>query len=76
MNSNISILRLPAVKQRVGLGRSSIYSLISKGQFPAQVTLTADGRAVGWLESEIDEFLTKRIEASRFNAKPARGSQQ
>ena len=50
------ILRLPAVKLRTGLSRSSIYLRISQGKFPAPVSLGA--RAVGWIESEIDDWLT------------------
>ena len=58
-----SILRLPAVKARVGLSRSSIYLRISEGRFPKPVSL--GGRAVGWIEVEINDWLEKQIEASR-----------
>ncbi len=58
-----TILRLPAVKARTGLSRSTIYLRISKGAFPAPVSL--GGRAVGWIETEIQDWLEKRIEASR-----------
>jgi prophage regulatory protein len=58
-----SILRLPAVKTRTGLSRSTIYLRISQGTFPRPVNL--GGRAVGWLEAEIQEWLQRRIEASR-----------
>lgn len=57
------ILRLPAVKARTGLSRSSIYLWIANGKFPAPVSLGA--RAVGWLESEVDEWLAHRIAQSR-----------
>jgi prophage regulatory protein len=56
------ILRLPQVKARVGLSRSSIYLRINNGEFPAPISLGA--RAVGWLESEIDAWPQARIEAS------------
>lgn len=46
------IIRLPEVKRRVGLSRSSIYEYIQKGMFPKQVPLGA--RAVGWFETDID----------------------
>ena len=59
-----SILRLPAVKARTGLSRSTIYLRISRGQFPKQVTLGGE-RAVGWLESEIDSYIESFIEESR-----------
>jgi prophage regulatory protein len=52
-----SILRLPAVKTRTGLSRSTIYLRVSQGMFP--------GRAVGWVEAEIQSWLAERIAASR-----------
>lgn len=58
-----SILRLPAVKARTGLSRSSIYLRISENQFPKPISLGA--RAVGWLEEEIDAWLAAQIEKSR-----------
>ena len=61
-----TILRLPTVKARTGLSRSTIYLRIAEGSFPAPVSL--GGRAVGWIEAEVSDWLTKRIEASR---KPA-----
>ncbi len=57
------ILRLPKVKHRTGLSRSSIYQKVSQGFFPPPVSL--GDRAVGWIESEIDEWIAKKIEASR-----------
>ncbi len=53
------ILRLAAVKVRTGLSRSSIYKRVADGEFPPQVSLGA--RAVGWVESEVDEWLVHRI---------------
>ncbi|MBT4159970.1 MAG: AlpA family phage regulatory protein, partial [Gammaproteobacteria bacterium] len=40
-----TILRLPTVKARTGLSRSSIYLKISQNQFPKSISLGA--RAVG-----------------------------
>ena len=57
------ILRLPEVKTRIGLSRSSIYLRVSQGAFPPPVSL--GGRAVGWIESEVDEWLANRIAESR-----------
>lgn len=58
-----NILRLPAVKTRTGLSRSTIYLRISEDSFPHPISL--GGRAVGWIESEIDEWLEQQIKASR-----------
>jgi prophage regulatory protein len=49
------IIRLPEVKRRVGLSRSSIYEYIQKGLFPKQIGIGA--RAVGWLETDIDLWI-------------------
>jgi prophage regulatory protein len=58
-----TILRLPEVKKSTGLSRSTIYLRIAQDAFPKPVSL--GGRAVGWLEAEIQEWLQRRIDASR-----------
>jgi prophage regulatory protein len=58
-----TILRLPAVKTRTGLSRSTIYLRASEGTFPQPVSLGA--RAKGWIESEVDAWLSQQIELSR-----------
>ena len=58
-----AILRLPAVKARTGLSRSTIYQRVSDRTFPSPVNLGA--RADGWLEAEIDAWLAAQIERSR-----------
>lgn len=64
----IAILRLPSVKARTGLSRSTIYLRISDGCFPKPVSL--GGRAVGWVEAEINLWLEKQIQLSRTTACP------
>lgn len=57
------IARLPRVKDKTGLSRSTIYLRMSKNEFPASISL--GGRAVGWIEEEIDNWLAEKIKASR-----------
>lgn len=57
------VVRMPTVTGRTGLSRSHIYAEIRGGRFPTPVALGA--RAVGWLESEIDAWIARRIAASR-----------
>jgi prophage regulatory protein len=59
---NQRLIRLPQVKFMVGLGRSSIYDKIKKGAFPKQIKL---GRSSGWVEAEIQTWISEQIEASR-----------
>ena len=52
------ILRLPLVKGRTGLSRTSIYDFVKRGTFPRPVALGP--RAVGWLESDITAWIEQR----------------
>ena len=57
------ILRLPDVKTRTGLSRSTIYALVKDKCFPKYISLGA--RSVGWVESEVEAWIESRITASR-----------
>jgi prophage regulatory protein len=57
------------VKRSTGLSRSTIYLRISQGTFPKPVSL--GGRAVGWLEAEVQQRLQRRIDASRSESRGA-----
>ena len=59
------ILRLPKVKAITGLSRSTIYLRMSEGTFPIHISLGA--RAVGWLKSEVSDWMEQRILESRVN---------
>lgn len=45
------------------LSRSTIYLRISKDEFPSPISL--GGRAVGWLELDVNAWLAEKVEASR-----------
>jgi len=62
-NMGKTLLRLPRVIERTGLSRSTIYLKVSKNLFPHPVSLGP--RAVGWLESEIDDWVDNQIRVSR-----------
>lgn len=55
------LLRLPAVRERVQLSRSSIYERAAAGDFPAPIKIGP--RAVAWRASEIDAWIAARIAA-------------
>lgn len=55
-----SILRRNQVEDKTGLSRSTIYQRIQEGTFPRPINLGA--RAVGWLENEIEAWLTACID--------------
>ena len=57
------ILRLPEVKSRTGLSRSSIYLAMKAQTFPASIKLGV--RSVGWSLRAIEAWLSSRIDARR-----------
>jgi prophage regulatory protein len=60
-------LRLPAVLDRVGYSRPSIYRKMREGTFPPNINMggTRGRGAVAWLESDIDAYMNARVQASR-----------
>lgn len=54
------IIRLKEVIDSTGLSRSTIYKYISEGSFPKSLDL--GGRSVGWLESEIQDWIMVKVE--------------
>lgn len=59
------LIKLKAVKEKTALSTSTIYRGIERGSFPAPIRLTTNGRAVAWLESEVDKWIEQRIEEAR-----------
>jgi len=53
------LLRLPEVRQKVGLSRSAIYKLISEGQFPRQVAIGP--RTVAWVQEDLERWIEERL---------------
>lgn len=61
--SRLSILRRREVEARTGLSRSTIYLRVAERTFPGPISL--GGRAVGWVEDEIEAWLQQQLAASR-----------
>ena len=58
-----AFLRRKLVQTRTGLSRSTIYQYIKDGMFPKPVPLGP--RAVGWLESDVSEWIAGRVKIAR-----------
>jgi len=63
------LIRLPEVRRRVPLIRSTIYLLASRGEFPKPVSIGQ--RAVAWIESEVDAWAKAKIGAARDEGQAA-----
>jgi prophage regulatory protein len=54
----LRLLRLPEVTDRVAMGKSTIYAMINRNEFPAPMHF---GKASRWLESEIDDWICQQL---------------
>ena len=61
-NDTKRFIRLKEARQKIALGRTSIYALIKAGELK---TYPLGKRAVGFLESEIDAWIDARIKAEK-----------
>ncbi|MDX1901858.1 MAG: AlpA family transcriptional regulator [Gammaproteobacteria bacterium] len=63
------ILRLPKVSEITGLSRSTIYLKVSQRLFPSPILLGK--RSVGWIESEINNWIDQQINYCRISKNDA-----
>jgi prophage regulatory protein len=59
----MTIIGIERVIEKTTLGRSTLYTYMRDGKFPASVRL--GDRHVGWVEAEVDGWLQARINARR-----------
>jgi prophage regulatory protein len=57
--SSPRLLRFPAVRERTGLSRSTIWRLEQRGQFPRHHQISAN--VVAWAEDEISGWIRARV---------------
>ena len=62
MQSN-NIIRLKQTIEKTGLSRSTLYALISRGEFVTKIKLSP--RTMGFLESEVNAWIVDRLNASK-----------
>lgn len=53
-------IRTPETEAKVGLCERQLRDLEAQGLFPKRFRLNPNGRAVAWLESEVDEWIAAR----------------
>jgi prophage regulatory protein len=64
-----TIIKLPEVQRQTALSRTEIYRKIQANNFPSPIKLGL--RASGWVEKEIQDWITAQINKSRPNSTEA-----
>lgn len=54
----LKLLRFPAIRERTGLSRSTIWRLERRGAFPRHRRISAN--AVAWIEEEVNGWIRER----------------
>jgi len=63
------IIRVNELCERLGVTRQTIWEWEKEGKIPPSFKLTENGRAAGWLSSDIDKFLVERKNTVNENQK-------
>lgn len=59
----MNALGIKQVAEKVNLGKSTIYRMIERGEFPKPFNLV--GHRTAWLDTDIDKWLAARVAAAR-----------
>ena len=64
----IRFLKIAAVKAITGIGQTTIYDKMSRGEFPKNITLNGTRCAV-WVESEIYAWTANQLRLARNSSR-------
>jgi prophage regulatory protein len=60
----VRIVRHAHVRQKLDISQAKLFEMVARGQFPPPFQIIPGGRAVGWLESDVDNWILGRKHAS------------
>lgn len=64
----LQIIRHKEVCRKLQISSAKLFDMVAKRQFLKPFTLIPGGRAVGWLEVDVDQWICDRKEASSMEA--------
>ena len=68
LTSQLRVIRHRQVCERLQISSAKLFDMIAKKQFLQPFTLIPGGRAVGFLESDVDRWILERKAASEQGA--------
>ncbi|MEY3937881.1 MAG: hypothetical protein RL659_722 [Pseudomonadota bacterium] len=60
--NTLRIVRMQELTDKVALQPSTIYAMVQAGSFPSPFKIAPGGRAAGWLQGDIDNWLLARAD--------------
>ena len=61
---DVLIVRHKQVRQKLQVSSAKLFDMVARGQFPRPFSIVPGGRAVGWLESDVDAWILDQRDAS------------
>jgi prophage regulatory protein len=56
----LRIVRHAVVRNRLGVSPAKLFDMCARGQFPKPFVIIPGGRAVGWLEDDVNAWIRAR----------------
>ena len=63
-HQDISIVRHKDVKQKLKISSAKLFDMVAKGLFPKPFPIVPGGRAVGWLETYVNQWIENQKNTS------------
>jgi len=67
--ASVRIVRNAQVRAKLDVSEAKLFDMIAKGVFPTPFQIVPGGRAVGWLESDVDDWILARKHQSEEGEK-------
>ncbi|CAM8635504.1 AlpA Predicted transcriptional regulator [Burkholderiales bacterium] len=68
-SDSLRIVRNAQVRIKLDVSEAKLFDMIAKGLFPAPFQIVPGGRAVGWLESDVDQWILEQKHRSEGGSK-------
>lgn len=63
LSGGIRIVRHAEARKKLKVSAATLFDMCAKGHFPKPFVIVPGGRAVGWLEHEVDQWILDRKSA-------------
>jgi prophage regulatory protein len=67
-SDSLRIVRNAQVRTKLDVSEAKLFDMVAKGLFPKPFPIVPGGRAVGWLESDVDHWILERKRRSEVRS--------
>lgn len=64
----IQVVRHAQVCRKLQISSAKLYDMVARQQFPPPFPLVPGGRAVGWIEKDVDLWILKRKDSAEIES--------